>query len=383
MEKKNHPLKNGFILIAFGVCLYTMLQHLGDFSQAVGTFFAVIHPIVLGFSIAFVLNVLLTLLERLLSLILPLKKKPGLLRALSILATYLLALTFIVLVILVIAPKLGEAISLLSAAVSQSSGDLSETFTALLTSLGATPETIATAQIYVKQLTDQLLALLKDSFGAIANFALGTVMSTVSTVVDVVFALIMSIYVLSEKERIARFIKRLLSILLKPAHYEYTIRLGGLSFRTFTNFIRGQVLEAIILGVMCFIGMLIFGFPQAAAVSLLVGVTALIPIFGAWIGGITAAFLVAMVDPVKGLMMIVFFLVLQQIEGNLIYPRVVGSTIGLPGMLVLAAVIIGQGFFGVVGILVAVPLTAVGYTLAREYLHKTPAKQTDLPRASD
>ena len=375
MEIKKHPLKNGMILIAFGVCLYTLLQHLGDFSQAVNTVMAILQPIVLGFAIAFVLNVLMTPIERLFGLIPPLKKKPGILRSISVLTTYLLGFAFIVLVILVIAPKLGEAVSLLTSALSQYSGNLTETFTTLLSDFGATPEVIASAQTYVKQTTDQLLALVKDSFGVIANFALGTVMTTFATIVDVVFSLIMSIYVLSDKERIARFLRRLSARILKPVHYNRLIDLSSLTFRTFTSFIRGQLLEAVILGVMCFIGMLIFGFPHAAAVSLLVGVTALIPIFGAWIGGITAAFLVAMVDPFKGLMMIVFFLVLQQVEGNLIYPRVVGSTIGLPGLLVLAAVIIGQGFFGVTGILIAVPLTAVVYRLIKDYLRKTPAKQ--------
>lgn len=375
MDMKKHPLKNGMILIAFGVCLYTLLQHLSDFSQAVSTVMAIVNPIVLGLAIAFVLNVLMTPIERLFGLIPPLKKKPGILRSLSVLTTYLLGFAFIALVILVIAPKLGEAVSLLTAALSQYSGNLTETFTTVLSNFGATPEMIATAQSYVKQTTDQLLDLVKNSFGAIANFALGTVMTTFATIVDVVFSLIMSIYVLSEKERIARFLRRLSARLLKPVHYNRLIDLSSLTFRTFTSFIRGQLLEAVILGVMCFIGMLIFGFPHAAAVSLLVGVTALIPIFGAWIGGITAAFLVAMVDPFKGLMMIVFFLVLQQVEGNLIYPRVVGSTIGLPGLLVLAAVIVGQGFFGVTGILIAVPLTAVGYRLIKDYLRKPPAKQ--------
>ena len=375
MDMKKHPLKNGMILIAFGVCLYTLLQHLSDFSQAVSTVMAIVNPIVLGLAIAFVLNVLMTPIERLFGLIPPLKKKPGILRSLSVLTTYLLGFAFIALVILVIAPKLGEAVSLLTAALSQYSGNLTETFTNVLSNFGATPEMIATAQSYVKQTTDQLLDLVKNSFGAIANFALGTVMTTFATIVDVVFSLIMSIYVLSEKERIARFLRRLSARLLKPVHYNRLIDLSSLTFRTFTSFIRGQLLEAMILGMMCFIGMLIFGFPHAAAVSLLVGVTALIPIFGAWIGGITAAFLVAMVDPFKGLMMIVFFLVLQQVEGNLIYPRVVGSTIGLPGLLVLAAVIVGQGFFGVTGILIAVPLTAVVYRLIKDYLRKTPAKQ--------
>ena len=132
-------------------------------------------------------------------------------------------------------------------------------------------------------------------------------------------------------------------------------------------------MEALILGMMCFLGMLIFGFPYAAVVSLLLGVMALIPFFGAWIGGATAAVLVASVDPFKGVMMVVFIVVLQQIEGNLIYPRVVGSTIGMPGLLVMVAVIMGQGLFGVFGILISVPLCAVCYTLLKQHLDDAPA----------
>ena len=116
--------------------------------------------------------------------------------------------------------------------------------------------------------------------------------------------------------------------------------------------------------------MLLFRFPHAAVVSLLVGVTAIIPVFGAWIGGAIAAFLVAVTDPFRGLMLILYIVVLQQLEGNLIYPHVVGSSIGVPGLLVMCAVIIGQGLGGVVGILVAVPMTAVLYTLLRQRVNK-------------
>ena len=369
-KMKDHQLRNGLILITFGVCLYTILQHLGDFSGAVGFVLSILRPIVLGFTMAFVLNVLMSAIERILGLLPPLKKKRRILRGISLLMTFVLAIAIITLVILVIAPKLGEAISLLASAIPKVGSDLAQRVTELMSEINAPSETITKIQQYIRSLTNQLLSLLTDSSGAIANYVFGTVMTAVSTIVDVVFSTILSIYILIDKERIGGFCKRLLSRLIHPGAYSKLAELASLTFRTFTNFIRGQLIEACILGVMCFVGMLIFGFPHAAAVSLLVGVTALIPIFGAWIGGATAAFLVAMVDPFKGLMMILFFLVLQQVEGNLIYPRVVGSTIGLPGMLVLIAVIVGQGFFGVGGILVAVPLTAVCYTLVKQYLSK-------------
>ena len=370
MKIKSATLKNGLILITFGVCLYSLLQHLGDFAGGINTLMAMLSPILLGFVLAFVLNVLMSGFEKLLVLVPALKKNRKILRSLSLLCTFMMALAIITLVILVITPKLGEAISLLGSAIPKVGSDMVNNVTAFLSEIEASEGLINRITGYIRNLTSQLLKLVTDSSGAIANYLFGTVMSAVSTAIDVIFAIILSIYILADKERIASFAKRLAKKLLKPQQYTNVIGLSKLTFLTFTNFIRGQLLEAVILGVMCFVGMIIFGFPHAAAVSLLVGVTALIPIFGAWIGGATAAFLVAMADPGKGLMMVVFFVILQQLEGNLIYPRVVGSNIGLPGMLVMIAVIIGQAFFGVGGILILVPLTAVCYKLLREYVNR-------------
>ena len=370
MKIKSPTLKNGLILITFGVCLYSLLQHLGDFAGGINTLMAMLSPILLGFVLAFVLNVLMSGFEKLLVLVPALKKNRKILRSLSLLCTFMMALAIITLVILVITPKLGEAISLLGSAIPKVGSDMVNNVTAFLSEIDASEELINRITGYISNLTSQLLKLVTDSSGAIANYLFGTVMSAVSTAIDVIFAIILSIYILADKERIASFAKRLAKKLLKPQQYTNVIGLSKLTFLTFTNFIRGQLLEAVILGMMCFVGMIIFGFPHAAAVSLLVGVTALIPIFGAWIGGATAAFLVAMADPGKGLMMVVFFVILQQLEGNLIYPRVVGSNIGLPGMLVMIAVIIGQAFFGVGGILILVPLTAVCYKLLREYVNR-------------
>ena len=372
MKIKNTSLKNGLILISFGVCLYSLLQHLGDFAGGINTLMNMVSPILLGFVMAFVLNVLMSGFENLLGLIPPLKAKRRALRSLSLLCTFMMALAIITLVILVITPKLGEAISLLGAAIPKVGSDIATNVTTFLSEMDASQDLITKITDYIRSLTGQLLQLVTDSSGAIANYLFGTVMTAVSTIVDVVFATILSIYVLSDKERIASFVKRLAKKLLKPEQYTHFIRLSGVTFRTFSSFIRGQLLEAVILGVLCFVGMIIFGFPHAAAASLFVGVTALIPIFGAWIGGATAAFLVAMVDPSKALMMVLFFVILQQFEGNVIYPRVVGSNIGLPGMLVMIAVIAGQAFFGVGGILICVPATAVCFKLLREYLNKPP-----------
>ena len=375
-EKQKQTLRTGIILIAFGVCLYSVLQHLNDFATGVNGFFSIIEPILTGMAIAFVINVLMLGVEHLLGMIRPLAKNSRLLRSLALLLTLVLAAGLIVLVFLVIIPKLGEALSLLAAALPTLAASLSDWLSSLREEFAISDQTINALKTSVTNITSQLLSTLESSTGVIANYVLGTVKDAVSIIMNFFFSLIIAVYLLIDKERIARFAARCINHLL-PTRYALQITsLASLSYKTFSGFIRGQLIEAMILGAMCFFGMLLFGFPHAAAVSLLVGVTALIPIFGAWIGGIIAAFLVAMVDPLQGAMMIVFFLVLQQVEGNLIYPRVVGSSIGLPGILVLSAVIIGQGLFGVVGILFAVPLTAVAYTLLRQHLQTRPAARS-------
>ena len=189
---------------------------------------------------------------------------------------------------------------------------------------------------------------------------------------NIVFAVIVAIYVLYGKEKNGAFVRKLMLRFLPEKTTKKIIRVAKLSFTTFANFVRGQLLQALILGVMCFLGMLLLGFPYAAVVSLLIGVTSLIPFLGAWIGGGIAAILVAAIDPFKGLMLVIFLVVLQQFSGSVVYPRVVGSTIGLPGLLVMAAIIIGQGLMGMFGILIAVPLCAVCYTLLKQKLEDVP-----------
>lgn len=373
MREQHGKLRTGLILITFGVCLFCLLQNLGAVTESVRHLADILYPLWLGMALAFVFNVLMTVLEKLLGKIPPLRKAPKALRALSLVLTLLGAAGVIVLVLLVIVPKLGEAVSLFTAALPESSQDLNTSLQGLLGHFGVPETTIQSVRAYIDGLTQQIIDLLKRSTGSIANYVLSTVVSALSSLMDLTFALIVAVYVLADKERIGRFVKRCMRHFLPKERCDSVTRLASLSFRTFSNFVRGQLLEAVILGFMCFLGMLIFRFPYAAVVSLLVGVTALIPIFGAWIGGAISAILVAAVDPVQGLMLIIYIVVLQQIEGNLVYPRVVGSTIGLPGLLVMAAVIIGQGLMGVAGILIAVPLCAVGYTLLRQRLRRPAA----------
>jgi len=193
--------------------------------------------------------------------------------------------------------------------------------------------------------------------------------SILDVVMGLVISLIFAIYILSSKEFLQKLCTDVLRRFTKPARSHRLMEICSLSYTSFNNFVKGQLLEAVILGALCFVGMLIFRFPNAPVVSLLIGVTALIPIFGAWIGGGVSALLIAIVNPMQGLLFVVFILVLQQLEGNLIYPKVVGQSMGLPGLIVMAAVTIGGNIAGITGMLLGVPLCSVLYTLLQQAVY--------------
>jgi predicted PurR-regulated permease PerM len=201
----------------------------------------------------------------------------------------------------------------------------------------------------------------------ILNSAISVFGSIVSAIVTAIIAIVFAIYSLSRKEVLARQGRRLLYSFLPERISDEIIRIMRLTNSTFSNFISGQCLEACILGCMFAIAMAIFGMPYIPLVSVLVAVTALVPLVGAFVGCIFGALFILVDSPLLALWFVVLFLVLQQIEGNLIYPKVVGTSIGLPGMWVLLAVTIGADTMGVGGMLVMIPLASVLYALLREF----------------
>ena len=222
-------------------------------------------------------------------------------------------------------------------------------------------------------LVEKIASLINDRGSGIITVTWGATTSLLSGVVNVLLAFVFAMYLLAQKEAVCTHLKRLITTVLPRQKAQRVLYIAKLSNQTFTNFISGQTIEAVIIGVLCFIGMLIFKMPYAGVVSVIVGATALVPVFGAWLGGGFGAFLILLTEPVKALWFIVFIVVLQQLEGNLIYPKVVGKSVGLPGILVLMAVTIGGGAFGVLGMLLCVPVCAVLYSLYCEFLHKKQA----------
>lgn len=217
---------------------------------------------------------------------------------------------------------------------------------------------------------DKITTLLHTQGSGILTVTLGAASSVLASLVNVLLALVFALYLLAKKEVVTAHLKNLAVTVLPPRNARRLLHVVTLTKQTFTNFVTGQLTEAVIIGVLCFLGMLILGIPYAGAVSAFVGATALIPVFGAWIGGGVGAFLILLADPGKSLWFVVFLLILQQVEGNLIYPKVVGKSVGLPGLLVLMAVTLGGEAFGIGGMLFSVPVCAVLYSLYLEYIQK-------------
>ena len=191
-----------------------------------------------------------------------------------------------------------------------------------------------------------------------------------SGVTTFVIAFVFACYILLQKEKLRVQVRKVMYAFLSEKRVEWCLEVSSLTARSFSNFLTGQCVEAMILGMMFFIAMTIFNMPYAMLVGVLIAFTALIPIFGAFIGCVIGAFLILMVDPLQALGFVIMFLVLQQIEGNLIYPKVVGSSVGLPSIWVLAAVTVGGSLMGVVGMLIFIPIVSVVYNLFRASVYK-------------
>ncbi len=183
---------------------------------------------------------------------------------------------------------------------------------------------------------------------------------------DIVFGIAFSIYILSGRTRLKRQVKRIIKTFFSESTYQRISYYSTLTFSTFSSFVSGQLMEALILGLLCFIGMSVLGFPYAIMISVIIGVTNIIPIIGPIIGTIPGAIIYLMIDPWRAVWFVVFVVVMQQIDSNLIYPRVVGSSVGLPAIWILFAVTVGGGLFGVVGMVVGVPVMSLIYTILKE-----------------
>ena len=368
IDKKT--VRNIFLVAVGAIAFYWVLNETEQFKSLWKALTGMFSPFVLGAAIAFILNVPMRVVEK------PLKfvQNESLRRTLAIILTLVIMVLAITGVVLLLVPQITETIQLL---IPKLIDFVMRAETALMHFLEANPELLQ----WVSSTTDlqsldwagliqKAAAMLKNSVSVIATGAFSAVGGVTSAIVDLVIGLVFALYCLARKEILARQGRRILYSVL-PEHFcDETIRVLRLTNSTFSNFISGQCLEAVILGCLFAVSMSIFKMPYIPLVSVLIAVTALIPLVGAFVGCFLGAFFILVNDPIQALVFIAMFLVLQQIEGNLIYPKVVGTSIGLPGMWVLVAVAVGGDLMGVAGMLVMIPISSVLYTLIREFTNR-------------
>lgn len=321
-------------------------------------------PFIIGVMIAFVLNVLLNVVEN--KLFKKLNEKNGkvwkkIKRPTSLITTFIIIIALIAFILGLLIPQLQNTATIFT----ENFDSYKKESIKILDKIGIDDKDIKVLNKNIEKIKEEVTSYVGDNKQEIVQTTFGVASSVVGTITSLVLGIVFAIYILAKKEDLARQSKKMLKAYF-PEKKEKRIReIANLSNKTFGNFISGQCLEALIIGVLCFIGMFILQIPYASTISVLVGFTALIPVFGAFIGTVIGAFLILMVDPTKAIIFIIFILILQQLEGNLIYPKVVGKSVGLPGIWVMVAVTVGASIAGVLGMLLSVPICSVLYSILK------------------
>ena len=381
-----------FALVAFGVLLFVGLQNLGTVWGFVQILIGLLMPFIIGLCIAFILSVPMRAVET--HLFRPLDKKCGRIwrkirRPLAATVTLLLALGVLAAAVFLIIPELRRSLWTLADSIPGFIARAQAWLTELAQKYPQWQDWINDLQLDWNAIAQKLLAFAQSGAVDLFNSTVSLATSIFSGVFNLFLGVIFAMYVLMQKETLARQITNVLRAHLPDAKTDRLLEIGRLSNRTFSRFLTGQCLEAVILGLMFFVTMCIFRFPYALMIAVLIAVLALIPIFGAIIGCVVGAFLIFVGDPMQAFWFVVMFLILQQIEGNFIYPKVVGTSVGLPSIWVLAAVTVGGGVMGIFGMLVAVPLSSVLYSLLRDSTNRRlarrgiPVPDGDPPSADD
>lgn len=321
-------------------------------------------PFIIGVMIAFVLNVLLNVVEN--KLFKKLNEKNGkvwkkIKRPTSLITTFIIIIALIAFILGLLIPQLKNTATIFT----ENFDSYKKESIKILDKIGIDDKDIKVLNKNIEKIKGEVTSYVGDNKQEIVQTTFGVASSVVGTITSLVLGIVFAIYILLKKEDLARQSRKVLKAYF-PEKKEKRIReIANLSNKTFGNFISGQCLEALIIGVLCFIGMFILQIPYASTISVLVGFTALIPVFGAFIGTVIGAFLILMVDPTKAIIFIIFILILQQLEGNLIYPKVVGKSVGLPGIWVMVAVTVGASIAGVLGMLLSVPICSVLYSILK------------------
>ena len=363
-------------LSAFTVALVLCVRHVAAIGSFLGGVLATLSPFIVGACLAFILSVPMHLFDKLLS---HRNKKgnsllgPAPRRIVSLVLAILLVLLLIVLFSIIVLPELANTISSLAVSIMHFVPVAQEWVSGMMDKLADYPEVhdaIAPMIPDLNKLASSIIALVQKYAGTAAASVVSGISAIFGSVTDVIVSCVFAVYVLLQKETLSRQCKKLVYAFLPRTFCDETLSVARLTHRTFFSYVTIQCTEAVILGALCFVGMLIFRFPYALVISIIMTFCALIPIYGAIFSCVIGALLVLIENPMQAIGFVVFILVLQQIETNLIYPRVVSTSINLPPMWVLLAVTVGGGLFGIPGMLMAVPITSICYTLLGQKTHR-------------
>mgnify|MGYP003290334937 CR=1 FL=1 len=369
MEKNNSDFRRIFKIVFCAVLLFWISNNLSLIAGIFGKTFDILLPFIIGGCIAFIINIPMAAIEK--KMLRPRKSKKNgtekqpnkkLARFFAMLFSIIFIIAILLAIFKLIVPELINVVQLLIEKI---------------------PYLAEKAQIFIQNNTEasnliqEIFTKLQETelsfeeevlkfVSNILNSSISLVGSVVGFITNLVISIIFAGYILMSKEKLGNQFDKLFKAYLNTKWYQRISKFLRISKRTFSTFITVQAFEATLLGILCIIGMLIFNIPYAITVGVFIGVTALVPVVGAFLGIFVGALLILAVEPLKVLPFIVLVLVLQQIEGNLIYPKVVGDAIGLPGIWVLAAVSIGGSLAGILGMLIGVPVASVIYTLVKE-----------------
>lgn len=372
MSLNKETMKKLILLIVAAILIYTGVQRLDIVLDVIIGILKLLFPFILGSCMAFVLNVPMKAIEKHLfnnykgrrqKLIQKIK------RPLSFLLTLIFLLGIIVLVVVFITPQLGETIGAIIEQIPKFFNEVQIWLNQMADQYKWLADQIGTMEIDWNSISRTIINILQTSIGSVFTSTMGIAVAIFNGVVTFFLAFIFAVYVLFQKEKLSVQIKKILYAYLNEKHADRIIEVVKMANRIFSRFLSGQCCEAVILGTLFFITLTLFRMPYALLISVVIAFFSLIPIVGAFVGCFIGALLILMVSPLEAFVFVAIFLILQQIEGNLIYPRVVGGSIGLPAIWVLVAVTVGGSVFGIAGMLIFIPLTSVLYALVRQWMY--------------
>ena len=371
-DKKN--IKATLFIVFVSILFFWGLQRIDNITDFVVMIFSAAKPFIVGGAIAFVVNVPMRKIEKLLP-----AKMGKLRRPIAYILTLICLCAVLAFALFVIIPDVSKTVANIALQVPEAVDSVKRFVENIMRNNPVIKDIIKNINIDFDALGKQAISILQNSASGILNISVNIVSGVVGGIVSFVIAFMFSIYIIMQKEKLARQAKQVIYSYMPISVSDMFVRVMKMSNKAFSNFISGQCIEAVILGLIFFVLLSILRFPYALLICVVISISALIPVVGAFIGCIVGALLLLMVNPLQALIFVIGFIVIQQIEGNLIYPHVVGSSVGLPSIWVLLAVTLGAGLYGATGIIVFIPICSVLYALFRESV-MTRLKERKIPK---